>query len=45
MFLHLKIFKTALKSDIKQWWSRHHRRRHRYRRPHRCSESKFERKM
>jgi hypothetical protein len=38
MFLHQKIFKTALKSDIKQW-SRRRRRRHR------CSESKVEKKM
>jgi hypothetical protein len=44
-FLLLKIFKTALMGDIKQWWSRHWHRRHRYRRRHRRSASKVERKM
>jgi hypothetical protein len=29
MFLHLKIFKTALMCDIKQLQSRHYRRRRR----------------
>jgi hypothetical protein len=37
MFLRLKIFKTAIKSDLKQWSSRQCR--------HRRSESKDERKM
>jgi hypothetical protein len=45
MFLHLENFKTALKSDLKQWSSRHYRHRHRYRRRHRRSESRDERKM
>jgi hypothetical protein len=45
MFLHLKIFKTAFMGDIKQWSSRHHRRRHRYRRRHCRSESKDEKNL
>jgi hypothetical protein len=45
MFLHLKNFKTAFLSDIKQWWSRHLRRRHRYRRRHCRSETKVKRKV
>jgi hypothetical protein len=44
MYLHLKIFKTVLTIDIKQWSSRHYRRRRRYRRRHRPSESKVEKK-
>jgi hypothetical protein len=45
MFLHLKFFKTALICDLKQRWSRQYRCRHRYRRHHRRSGSKVERKM
>jgi hypothetical protein len=45
MFLHSKFFETALMGDIKQWSSRRHYRRHLYRRRHRCSGSKVERKM
>jgi hypothetical protein len=45
MFLHLKFFKTALKSDLRHWSGRHHRRRHRYLRRHRRGESKVERKL
>jgi hypothetical protein len=45
MFLHHKIFKTALKSDLKQWSSRHRRRHHCYRRRHRRSRSNVEEKM
>jgi hypothetical protein len=45
MFLHLKFFKTALTSNIKQWSSRHYRRRHLYRRRHCRSGSVVERKM
>jgi hypothetical protein len=45
MFLHLKNFKTALISDIKQWSSRRHRYRHHYRRLHRRSRSEVENKM
>jgi hypothetical protein len=41
MFLRLEIFKTALKSDLKQWASRHYRHRRRYRR----GESKVEKKL
>jgi hypothetical protein len=44
MFLHENFFETALKSDIKQWWSRHLYRRHLYRRGQRCSKSKVKRK-
>jgi hypothetical protein len=44
MVLHLKIFKTALKDDLRQWSSRHRHRCHRYRCRHRRSESKVERK-
>jgi hypothetical protein len=29
MFLHLKIFKTALKNDLRQWSSRHRHRHYR----------------
>jgi hypothetical protein len=45
MFLHSKFFKTALKSDKRQWWSRHYRRHHRYRHRYSRSESKVERTM
>jgi hypothetical protein len=45
MFLHLKNFKTAFISDIRQWSSRHQRHHYRYRRRHRRSESNVERKM
>jgi hypothetical protein len=44
MFLHLKIFKTAFMGNIKQLWSRDHHRRHRYRRRHRRSGSRVEKK-
>jgi hypothetical protein len=44
MFLHLKIFKTALKSDIKQWSSRQYRYCHRCRRLHRRSRSNLKKK-
>jgi hypothetical protein len=44
MFLHSKIFKTALMGDMKLWSSRHRRhRRHRYRR-YRRSRSIVEKK-
>jgi hypothetical protein len=45
MFLHLKFFKTALTSDLRQWPSRRYRRRHLYCRRHRLRKSKVERKM
>jgi hypothetical protein len=38
-------FKTALICDLKQWWSRQYRRRYLYRRRHRRSESKVEKKI
>ncbi|SAM05146.1 hypothetical protein [Absidia glauca] len=43
MFSHLKKFKTALKSDLRQWSSRHCHRRRRYRRRYRRSGSIVER--
>jgi hypothetical protein len=45
MFFTIKNFKTAFLGDMKQWWSRHNRRRRRYRRRHCRSESKAERKI
>jgi hypothetical protein len=42
MFLLLKFSKTALKGDLRQWASRHRRRRQRYCRRHRRSESNSE---
>jgi hypothetical protein len=45
MFFTIEIFKRAFLGDMKHWSSRHHRRRHRYGRRHRRSDSKFERKM
>jgi hypothetical protein len=45
MFLCLKILKTALTSDLRQWSSRLWHRRHRYRRRRHRSESKAEKKV
>jgi hypothetical protein len=45
MFLQLKIFKSALMGDLKQWSSRHRRHRRRYCCRYRCSGSNVERKM
>jgi hypothetical protein len=44
MFLHLKIFKTALKRDLRQWSSRQCHHRYHYRRRHRCRRSIVDKK-